>query len=455
MAAYLGNSALIALVTVLFAVTGSLVLGILAGLYRDRWADHLISTVALIGMSIPEFVVATVLVLCFSIALPWFPAVVLYGPDASVGQLLPAVWLPALSLAIVMAAYIVRMARTSVIDVMASEYVTTARLKGLSTWRVVTRHALPSALLPTLHVIALNVAWLAGRGRGRRERLQLPGHRQADAHLGPEPRPARHPGHRADQRRGLRRVQPRRRPRRHGPQPQAPYAREDPMTPLDTTPSTAPATVRARTARAWRTLRSSRTALAGLAIVAVHVVIALLAPLLTAYDPIANNPSQALLGPGWEHWAGTDQYGRDVLARVLYGGRYALGVSARRHGPERRTRHGDRLRGGPARRLVRRRPGPGAGRGALRAAVLALLVVVTVLGTGLLGHRPRRRRRVRPAGGAGRARRRACGRARRLRDRGAGPGRVHLGDPVAGDPAEHHSTWCAWSSRCGPPGSSC
>ncbi|MEV6589581.1 ABC transporter permease [Streptomyces acidicola] len=160
--AYLGNSALIALVTVLFAVTGSIVLGVLAGLYRDRWPDHLISTASLVGMSVPEFVVATVLVLCFSVALPWFPAVVLYGPEASVGQLLPAVWLPALSLAIVMAAYIVRMARTSVIDVMASEYVTTARLKGLSTWRVVTRHALPSALLPTLHVIALNVAWLVG-----------------------------------------------------------------------------------------------------------------------------------------------------------------------------------------------------------------------------------------------------------------------------------------------------
>ncbi|MFF5144788.1 ABC transporter permease [Streptomyces sp. NPDC013157] len=161
-AQYLGNSALIAVVTVLFAVTGSLVLGVLAGLYRDRWPDHLISTVSLVGMSVPEFVVATVLVLCFSVALPWFPAVVLYGPEASVGQLLPATWLPALALAVVMAAYIVRMARTSVIDVMAGEFVTTARLKGLSTRRIVTRHALPSALLPTLHVIALNVAWLAG-----------------------------------------------------------------------------------------------------------------------------------------------------------------------------------------------------------------------------------------------------------------------------------------------------
>ncbi|WP_328504444.1 ABC transporter permease [Streptomyces sp. NBC_00457] len=80
-------------------------------------------------------------------------------------------------------------------------------------------------------------------------------------------------------------------------------------------------------ARAWRTLRTSRVALIGLSIVAVHVVIALLAPLLTSYDPIANTPAEALLGPSWEHWAGTDQYGRDVLTRVLYGGRYALGVS--------------------------------------------------------------------------------------------------------------------------------
>ncbi|MEU6354940.1 ABC transporter permease [Streptomyces sp. NPDC047072] len=82
-----------------------------------------------------------------------------------------------------------------------------------------------------------------------------------------------------------------------------------------------------RTVRVWRTLRSSRTALVGLAVVAVHVLLALLAPLLTSYDPIVNDPAHALLGPSFEHWAGTDQYGRDVLARVLYGGRYALGVS--------------------------------------------------------------------------------------------------------------------------------
>jgi peptide/nickel transport system permease protein len=61
-----------------------------------------------------------------------------------------------------MAAYIVRMTRTSVIDVLASEYVTMARLRGLSAPRVLLKHALPSALLPSLNVIAINVAWLVG-----------------------------------------------------------------------------------------------------------------------------------------------------------------------------------------------------------------------------------------------------------------------------------------------------
>ncbi|MER6081509.1 ABC transporter permease [Streptomyces sp. NPDC001833] len=101
------------------------------------------------------------------------------------------------------------------------------------------------------------------------------------------------------------------------------------MTALDTTPATTAATPAGPHAvtRAWRALRSSRTALAGLAVVAVHILVALLAPLLTSYDPIAGDASHALLGPSPQHWAGTDQYGRDVLARVLYGGRYALGVS--------------------------------------------------------------------------------------------------------------------------------
>ncbi|NEE01623.1 ABC transporter permease [Phytoactinopolyspora halotolerans] len=162
LALHLRNTLLIAVLAIAGGLLFSLVLGVVAGLYRDRWPDHLISGASLVGMSVPEFVVATVLVLLFSVTIPVFPAVVLDDADATVGQLLPAIWLPALALSIALAAYVVRMMRASVIDVMASEYVQTARLRGLGTGRVVLRHALPNAVLPTLNVIALNVAWLVG-----------------------------------------------------------------------------------------------------------------------------------------------------------------------------------------------------------------------------------------------------------------------------------------------------
>jgi peptide/nickel transport system permease protein len=158
----LRNTALLALIVIVCGVTLSLVFGVVAATFRDRWPDLLISGVSLAGMSVPEFTVATLLVLLFSIRFAVFPAVVIAGPSATLGQLLPDLWLPAAALTIVMAAYIVRMMRTSVIDVLASEYVTMARLKGLPARRVLLRHALPSALLPTLNVIAINVAWLVG-----------------------------------------------------------------------------------------------------------------------------------------------------------------------------------------------------------------------------------------------------------------------------------------------------
>ncbi|AIV40131.1 MULTISPECIES: ABC transporter permease [unclassified Curtobacterium] len=156
------NSMLIALPAMLVGVTLSLALGVLAGVRRGRATDRIVSTVSLLVMSVPEFMVATVLVLLFAIGLPVFPAVVLRGSDATVAELLPTVWLPIVVLTLAMAAYILRTARSSTIDVMASEFVTTAELKGLTMRRVVWKHALPSALLPTLNVIALNVAWLLG-----------------------------------------------------------------------------------------------------------------------------------------------------------------------------------------------------------------------------------------------------------------------------------------------------
>ncbi len=156
------NTSFLAGITIIVGFTLALVLGLVAGLFRDRWPDSLISTVALVGMSIPEFIVATLLVLAFSITIPIFPAVVVAGQNASIAELVPSMPLPALSLMFVASAYIIRMMRTSVIDVMETDYVHTARLKGISTGRLVLKHVVPSAILPTLNVVAMNIAWLIG-----------------------------------------------------------------------------------------------------------------------------------------------------------------------------------------------------------------------------------------------------------------------------------------------------
>lgn len=156
------NTLLIAVPTVVISVTLSIVFGVVAGLRRGKLADHSISLISLLAMSIPEFMVAALLVLAFAVGIPLFPAVVLDGPQASLAQLLPSIWLPVIVLSLAMAAYIIRMTRTSTIDVMTSEFITTAELKGLRRARVVMRHALPTALLPTLNVVAINIAWMLG-----------------------------------------------------------------------------------------------------------------------------------------------------------------------------------------------------------------------------------------------------------------------------------------------------
>jgi peptide/nickel transport system permease protein len=83
-------------------------------------------------------------------------------PDAPLFEFLSGILLPIIVLALVMTAHILRMVRTSVIDVMSSDYVEMARLKGVPYGRMVFRHVLPNALLPTINLVALTIAWLLG-----------------------------------------------------------------------------------------------------------------------------------------------------------------------------------------------------------------------------------------------------------------------------------------------------
>jgi peptide/nickel transport system permease protein len=86
----------------------------------------------------------------------------------------------------------------------------------------------------------------------------------------------------------------------------------------------------ARAGSAWggrlRTFRNNKAALLGVFILAVFVVLAVAAPVLTQYNPTQQNLSQAFQPPSWQHWMGTDFLGRDNLARIMYGGRYTLSI---------------------------------------------------------------------------------------------------------------------------------
>lgn len=156
------NTLMIAVPAMIIGVTLALALGVWAAARRGRAADNVISVVALAAMSIPEFVVATVLIIVFALALPLFPAVVLEGRAATPGDLLPAIWLPMLTLIISMVAYIIRSMRSATVDGLATEYATTAELKGVDRRTVLLKHVVPTALLPVLPVISINVAWLLG-----------------------------------------------------------------------------------------------------------------------------------------------------------------------------------------------------------------------------------------------------------------------------------------------------
>ncbi|MEA2676871.1 MAG: peptide/nickel transport system permease protein [Chloroflexota bacterium] len=129
---------------------------------RDRAVDHAFSVVTLVLLSVPDFLLATMLMIVFVVMTPLFPAISLVDFSSTAGQYLHAMTLPALTLAIVMAVYAVRMLRDNLIEVLDSDYIRMAELKGVPARRVVWRHALPNALVPTLNVTALNLAYLIG-----------------------------------------------------------------------------------------------------------------------------------------------------------------------------------------------------------------------------------------------------------------------------------------------------
>lgn len=156
----LRNSLLLGGLAALATIPLATVLGIIAGLRRDRTPDVIISTGSIVGMSTPEFVIGTLLIWILSVGLGLFPSMTLLNPDAPIADLLPNVVMPTVTLTIASSAYLLRMVRTTTINVLSSDYVEMATLKGLKRSHVVLRHALPNIILPTINIIALMLSGL-------------------------------------------------------------------------------------------------------------------------------------------------------------------------------------------------------------------------------------------------------------------------------------------------------
>ena len=156
----LRNTLILAVSAALAGVPLAIGLGVMVALRRERPFDIIVSTTALIAMTMPEFVIAALLILIFAIWLGWSAGVVIAAYDAPALTLLFATPLPAVTLALVYVAHILRMVRSSVIDTAGADYILMARMKGVPERQIVRRHLLPNAILPTIPVIGLTLAWL-------------------------------------------------------------------------------------------------------------------------------------------------------------------------------------------------------------------------------------------------------------------------------------------------------
>jgi peptide/nickel transport system permease protein len=157
------NTAFLVFIASVIAIPLSILVGVWTAMKRDRSADHVTSTVTLVLAALPEFVIGIGLILIFATGLfHWFPAVSLLAPGEKAWQDPQVVVLPAATLILAVVPYISRIMRGSMVEVLESEYVTMARLKGLPERQVIWRHAVPNAIVPAIQVAALQLAWMAG-----------------------------------------------------------------------------------------------------------------------------------------------------------------------------------------------------------------------------------------------------------------------------------------------------
>lgn len=161
LAVRLPNTLNLAVFSMLLACIVGIPLGIISALHKDTWIDNLLTTLSLIGISTPSFWLGTLLIIFFCVRLGWFPTGGMDHPFwTAIG--LRQVFLPGLSLSLQVMASFVRIGRSSMLDVLGSDYIRTAKSKGLSQRKITWVHALRNALIPLLTQMGTSFGGLLG-----------------------------------------------------------------------------------------------------------------------------------------------------------------------------------------------------------------------------------------------------------------------------------------------------
>ncbi len=154
-----GATILLLVMATLFTIVMTIPLAVLAAMKRDKWPDHLSRSLPTVTLGMPSFWVGIMLILIVSLQLGLLPV---GGYGHTFPEHIESLILPALTIALAISPMTIRSLRSSMIDVLDSDYILTARAKGATTRRVLARHALRNALIPMITVLSVNIGWLVG-----------------------------------------------------------------------------------------------------------------------------------------------------------------------------------------------------------------------------------------------------------------------------------------------------
>jgi peptide/nickel transport system permease protein len=168
-------TALLALMSVGLAMLIGLPCGIVSAVWRGRWIDQYVSTLAMLGASMPSFWMGLMAIQILAVGVGWFPVSGYGDPQASLASRIHHLMLPALVLGTLNSALIIRFTRASMLDILNEDYIRTARSKGLAESVVVLKHALLNALVPLLTVMGLTLALMIGGAVVTETVFNLPG----------------------------------------------------------------------------------------------------------------------------------------------------------------------------------------------------------------------------------------------------------------------------------------